>query len=534
MATIRGNNSANLLKGTGAADRINGRGGDDTMNGGGGDDVLDGGAGVDRLNGGAGDDTLVWDAADTLVNGAAGEDTLWVTSGDLDLTAVADDKIRNVEVIDLTEGDHTLTLARSDVVALSSTTNTLRVEGDAGDAVATTDAGWLLSVNVVIGGETYAQYVNDTAILQVDIDIDHSGIDSTVAAIQLANLNGTNGFRLDNIDARAVDGSFMGWRDVSVASAGDLNGDGFSDLIIGSQNADPGGEAFAGASYVVFGKAHGFASSIDLATLDGTNGFRMEGIDAYDRSGATVASAGDVNGDGFDDLIIRAWEAGPRGESYVVFGKASGFGTNFDFATLDGENGFRLDRGGLSVASAGDVNGDGFADLIIGGIEGRKSYVVFGKASGFDPSVDLATLNGTNGFRLDAADPLGLTGSSVASAGDVNGDGFDDLFIGAPNVGNTRPPFLGGLGPGASYVVFGKASSFANSIDLAALDGSNGFRLDGIGASDGSGRSVSSAGDVNGDGFADLIIVATNADSYAGASYVVFGKASGFESNINL
>jgi hypothetical protein len=367
----------------------------------------------------------------------------------------------------------------------------------------------------------------------------------STSVLRLDALNGTNGFRLDGIDENDYSGS-------SVASAGDVNGDGFDDLVIGASGADPGRRFEAGETYVVFGRGAGFAPSLALSSLDGTNGFRLDGIDQYDRSGRSVASAGDVNGDGFDDLVIGAYAADPggrdfAGETYVVFGSGAGFAPSFALSSLDGTNGFRLDGidvidwSGESVASAGDVNGDGFDDLVIGARGsapgGRdfagETYVVFGSGAGFAPSLALSSLDGTNGFRLDGIDGGDSSGASVASAGDVNGDGFDDLVIGAYGAdpgGRDRA--------GETYVVFGTGAGFAPSLALSSLDGSNGFRLDGIDGDDESGTSVASAGDVNGDGFDDLVIGASGADPggrrSAGETYVVFGTGAGFAPNFAL
>jgi hypothetical protein len=214
---------------------------------------------------------------------------------------------------------------------------------------------------------------------------------------------------------------------------------------------------------------------VNLSSLNGTNGFRLDGSDSGDRFGFSVSNAGDVNGDGYDDLIIGARFAySDQGESYVVFGKPGEFNSVVNLGTLNGTNGFRLDgvdrgdQSGFSVSSAGDVNGDGFDDLIIGAYGadpgGRdragESYVVFGKSGGFASAIDLSTLDGTTGFRLDGIDADDRAGYSVSSAGDVNGDGFDDVIIGA----QLADP--GGVnGAGASYVVFGKSSGFASVLD---------------------------------------------------------------------
>jgi hypothetical protein len=361
-------------------------------------------------------------------------------------------------------------------------------------------------------------------------------------SLDLSTLDGTNGFQISGEQVGDQSG-------ISVSAGGDVNGDGFSDVVIGARAADPFPYGtMAGASYVIFGKGSGFASSLGLAELIGSNGFQLSGEAAGDQSGLSVSDAGDVNGDGLGDVIIGAWLADPNGASsgasYVVFGNASGFASNLDLSTLDGTTGFQIsgeaadDGSGHRVSAAGDVNGDGFDDFLIGayradpnGGGSGASYVVFGKASGFLSNVNLSTLTGANGFQISGEAAGDRFGINVSGAGDVNGDGFGDVIIGA----NGADP--NGVASGASYVIFGKASGFAANVNLAALDGTNGFQISGEAFADSSGVSVSSAGDVNGDGFGDLVVGADYADPNgvaSGASYVIFGKASGFAANLNL
>jgi FG-GAP repeat len=361
------------------------------------------------------------------------------------------------------------------------------------------------------------------------------------ATINLGSLNGADGFRLDG----AATNDFSGR---SVSAAGDVNGDGFDDVIIGAPGAEPNGFYSAGSSYVVFGGGSAFSATIALSDLNGSDGFRLDGVSELDNSGRSVNAAGDVNGDGLGDLIVGAPDANPTGirsgSSYVVFGQNNGFVAAIAFSDLNGSNGFRLDgtlrgdKSGSSVSMAGDVNGDGLGDLIIGapsansnGNYSGSTYVVFGRSSGFTATMALSGLNGSNGFRLNGASAYDVSGISVSAAGDVNGDGLGDLIVGASSAGPN------GSYSGSSFVVFGRSSGFAATIALSDLNGSNGFRLDGATELDNSGHSVSVAGDVNGDGVDDLIVGAPGTDangSYSGSGYVVFGRRNGFAATIAL
>ena len=340
------------------------------------------------------------------------------------------------------------------------------------------------------------------------------------AQFDLASLDGSDGFVLI--------GSKISNFGASVSEAGDVNGDGLGDVIVGATLATPNGR-FSGQSYVVFGTDTGFDAALEVSTLDGSNGFVLNGV-VFSFSGYSVSSAGDINGDGFDDVIVGAPVVRSSGQSYVVFGSDAGFDAVVEHSNLDGSNGFVLqgdtdDRSGNSVSGAGDVNGDGFDDLIIGAPDAAdrtgQSYVVFGSDAGFDAVVELSSLDGSNGFVLRGIDIGDRSGRSVSGAGDFNGDGFDDVIIGAQFADSSRDD------SGESYVVFGTDAGFDAVIELSSLNGSNGFLLSGIDETDYSGRPVSGAGDINGDGFDDLIIGALGADlngDRSGESYVVFGS----------
>lgn len=331
--------------------------------------------------------------------------------------------------------------------------------------------------------------------------------------------------------------------------AGDVNGDGLDDMLIGARNASPGGISYGGSAYVVYGKLGAFPSVLQLSALNGTDGFRIDGNISGGTLGVGVAGVGDINGDGYDDVAAGAdgtdFFGSNSGSIYVVHGGSS-LSSRISVSTLKGTTGFRLDGTAASdelgsvIDGAGDVNGDGFEDIVFGSDlidpdsvnRAGSAYVLFGKSSKFSSAIAVSGLNGTTGFRINGAEADQRLSTSAAGAGDINGDGFDDIVMGAEYADYS------GASSGSAFVVFGRSSGFASVMGVSSLDGSNGFRFDALAAADklGSGKqSVDGGTDVNGDGYDDIVIGASNNDTggtNAGVAFVVFGKRTAFNSAI--
>ena len=314
-------------------------------------------------------------------------------------------------------------------------------------------------------------------------------------------------------------------------ASGDVNGDEYDDVIIGAYLADPNGKNIAGETYVIFGSS--FPSppyTIDLYSQAAD--ITVYGEDAGDESGCAVAS-GDVNRDGYAEIIIGACNGNPptteyAGKTHVVFGRSFStppYTIDLDSQPADltvyGEHAY--DFSGRVIGS-GDINGDEYDDIFIG-VPGAdpfwrddagETYVIFGSSS-LPSIIDLSTSSAD--IIVYGDDDKGYSGCAIAS-GDINHDGCDDIIIGAPHA---NPG--GRSGAGETYVIFGSDSP-PSTIDLRTQYAS--ITVYGDDAWDYSGHAISS-GDVNGDGYDDIIIGVPAAEQYGkrliGETYVLFGSS---------
>ena len=287
----------------------------------------------------------------------------------------------------------------------------------------------------------------------------------------------------------------IGW---SLAAAGDVNGDGYSDMITGDYRGNvAGGPSQAGCMLVFHGSAAGMSAT--PATV-----FAHAQANAF--YGRSVSCAGDVNADGYADVLIGATTftngQTSEGAGYLHLGSPSGIPAAFTTRYEYNQTGSNM---GECVSGAGDVNGDGVSDFLIGMklyTGGGGALLYNGGPSNVASTASLTRASGLLGARM---------GSAIADAGDVNGDGFSDALVGAPEASN------GQAGEGLVYLHYGSAAGLAPLPSLTLEANVAGARF---------GASVASAGDVNGDGYADVVVGAPLSGG-GGRAYVHHGSAGG-------
>ncbi len=293
----------------------------------------------------------------------------------------------------------------------------------------------------------------------------------------------------------------------AVKTAGDVNSDGYDDILVGAYGYDQG-QANAGRVYAYYGSASGLHSSPDWVVAGGQANASL---------GYAVSGAGDVNGDGYDDILVGAhlYDNGEvdEGRVFLYYGSALGLSATPSW-TMEGDQGSAYF--GAAVSSAGDVNGDSYDDLLIGtyaydsGQENEGKVLMYLGSPG-GPSIlpDWSA----EGDQVNA-----YLGVSISAAGDVNADGYDDVIVGAYSYDN------GEESEGQALLFSGSATGLSLTPGWAA-EGSQAYAY--------FGRSVSAAGDVNQDGYDDLMVGAygyNNTQVDQGQVYVYLGGADGIAS----
>lgn len=288
-------------------------------------------------------------------------------------------------------------------------------------------------------------------------------------------------------------GDQAGW---SVAGVGDVDNDGFDDFVIGALYNDDAGIS-AGAAYLFYGQTAQYTSA-SVST-----GAQFSGVAAYDAAGDAVSNAGDVDGDGYDDFIIGASYNDDYGTTYLVYGQSTRFTTKSLSTVVEFQGENSGDRTGAHLSAAGDVNNDGYDDFLIGSVNNDSagdnagaSYLLYGRSTDMTSTTLAASAVKFSGEA--AGDQAGIY---VGGGGDVNADGYDDVIIGA------RLNDDSGADAGAAYVVYGQSTA------LTSANLSTAVQFSGVTEGELAGEGVDIAGDVNNDGYDDIIVGAAQNDN---------------------
>ena len=387
------------------------------------------------------------------------------------------------------------------IVLLGEVTTTLSLKGADSEQVSFTDGGAEVFryAGLKVFDATGRQLPSRLSFLkgrvnsQLNIHVDDSGAQYPLLVDPLATSPSWA------VESNVTFGNFGR----SVAGAGDVNGDGFSDVMISGTKYDQ--ESDEGKVSVFYGTASGLPStaSWSVESNQASSGFGRS-------AGQSIASAGDVNGDGYSDVIIGAYAfdngQSEEGKAFVYFGSATGLSVAADWTAEGGQNTAYF---GFSVAGAGDVNNDGYDDILVGATGLGKVFLYLGSASG--PSVTPDWSSGAISGCLEI-------GYSLASLGDVNGDGYSDIILGSPYCSNVE------TNEGRALVYYGSATGPGATPDWTYEPNQANSHF---------GISVAGAGDVNNDGRNDAIIganVYSNGQNKEGRAYVFHGGDGGLSS----
>lgn len=327
------------------------------------------------------------------------------------------------------------------------------------------------------------------------------------------------------------------WSGYSVAPAGDVNQDGYDDILVGAPYAGPQDFPGNGKAYLILGRERNAWSSqrINLSQADAS----FAGFYHRSMSGRQNYTAGDVNGDGYDDFLISCWKyrPGESGKVYLFLGNEDiDWGNNFplDAADISFTGVDREDRAGWYITTTGDVNGDSLDDFLItavgdaegGGFRAGTTYLILGRLAA-DWGQNYSLANADASFIGEAIGDV--AGRSVAGAGDVNGDGLADFLIGALYNDD------GGVDAGKAYLILGKREAdWGQNYPLSLADAS----FIGVNENDQIGRRVAFGGDINGDGLEDMLFGASYNDQGgedAGKAFLVYGRPdAGWGTNFSL